>query len=63
MGQIFDRSNRTRLTQKNAEELFLQSTSAISHKSLSLLLSGCMLDLANQPGLPRAPHRASQQNV
>ena len=27
MGQIFDRSNRARLTQKNAEELFLQSTS------------------------------------
>ena len=37
MGQIFDRSNRARLTQKNAEELFLQSTSAISHKSLSPL--------------------------
>ena len=27
MGQIFDRSNRARLTQKNVEKLILQSTS------------------------------------
>jgi hypothetical protein len=27
MGQIFDRSNRARLTQKNAEDLILQNTS------------------------------------
>jgi oligoendopeptidase F len=37
MGQIFDRSNRARLTQKNAEELILQSTRLFS--SLLILFS------------------------
>ena len=36
MGQIFDRSNRARLTQKNAEELILQSASSYGRNALPI---------------------------